>query len=651
MSFPRYPKYRDSGVEWLGDVPEHWEIVPLKHVASLKGRLGWQGLRSDEYTDEGPYLVTSEHIESGRIRWERCYHVTPERFSIAPEIQLRQCDVLMMKDGAAMGKLAYVDYLPGPACLNSHLLLFRPLNARFENLFLFYVLGTEAFTTYMIQERTGTTFYGISQESIGAFPFAIPPKHEQHLILDFLRRETGKLDELIEEQRRLIELLKENRQAFISHAVRKGLNRAATMKESGVEWIGEIPVHWAIRRVGHLFDERDERSTTGQEEMLSVSHLTGVTRRSEKTVYMFEAETNEGYKLCMAGDLVVNTLWGWMGAMGTAPQDGMVSPAYNIYIPSADLQPDFVDAVVRTRAFVDEVTRYSKGVWSSRLRIYPVEFFQLSLPVPPPDEQVDITKAIGRVSSECDRLCREAEKGISFLQERRSALISAAVTGKIDVRQPMRKPVASARPYTSGFAHQLLAATILSRCNDSHMGRTKLQKLIHVAEHHAQIDELRGEYTRKMAGPLDMKAVQGLERGLEGLRWFKTVREADRNRYRYVPLEKHEQHNKYLERWADKQTRIDEVLTLMGGMTMRQCEIVSTLYAAWNDLLIDELPVTDDAILAQATTAEGWHENKGKTPREKWTAALQWMKDKGLVPTGFGMHTRKAKAENEHVPA
>src|SRR6266404_4968614 len=137
--------------------------------------------------------------------------------------------LVVMKDGAAMGKLAYVDELPGPACLNSHLLLFRPRENHFLNRFLYYVLASPGFKTYVVQERTGTTFFGISQESIGAFPFVMPPHSEQSRIAAFLDRETAKIDALIDEQKRLIKLLKEKRQAIISHAVTKGLDPMAPM--------------------------------------------------------------------------------------------------------------------------------------------------------------------------------------------------------------------------------------------------------------------------------------------------------------------------------------------------------------------------------------------------------------------------------------
>ncbi len=255
MSWARYPQYRHSGLDWLGDIPKHWNLIPLKHVASLKGRLGWQGLRADEYTDAGPFLVTSEHFENDHIEWARCYHVSHERFAQAPEIQLHPGDLLMMKDGAAMGKLAYVDSLPGPACLNSHLLLFRPLQGAFINRFLYYILRTPAFETYMVRERTGTTFFGISQESIAAFPLAIAPIDEQRQIVAVLDSEVEKIDALIEEQRQLIELLKEKRQAVVSNAVTKGLNPDAPMKPSGIEWLGNVPAHWNVTRLGRVCSE------------------------------------------------------------------------------------------------------------------------------------------------------------------------------------------------------------------------------------------------------------------------------------------------------------------------------------------------------------------------------------------------------------
>ena len=176
---------------------------------------------------------------------------------------------------------------------------------------------------------------------------------------------------MIVEKQRLPELIAEKRRAVIADFVIQGLNVDAPLRDSAIPWLGEIPAHWQIERAKWLFIERDDRSDSGDEELLTVSHLTGVTSRAEKDVNMFMAESLEGYKRCEAGDLVINTLWAWMGAMGIARQPGIVSPAYNVYQPVAQLDPEYVDLLVRTPRFVEEITRYSKGVWSSRLRLYP----------------------------------------------------------------------------------------------------------------------------------------------------------------------------------------------------------------------------------------------------------------------------------------
>jgi type I restriction enzyme S subunit len=146
---------------------------------------------------------------------------------------------------------------------------------------------------------------------------------------------------------------------------------------------------------------------------------------------MFMAESLEGYKKCKAGDLVINTLWAWMGAMGVSPVDGIVSPAYNVYRPVSGIDPDYIDLLVRTPDFVCEITRYSKGVWSSRLRLYPEGLYEASLPVPPLSEQKEIVVQINKQLKRFKELKSITEKTIILLQERRTALISAAVTGKL----------------------------------------------------------------------------------------------------------------------------------------------------------------------------------------------------------------------------
>ena len=257
------------------------------------------------------------------------------------------------------------------------------------------------------------------------------PLPQQCAIADYLDRETVRLDALVAAKQRLLALLAEKRRAIITRAVTRGLDPRAPMRDSRVPWLGQIPAHWKVERARWLFREHDQRSEDGSEELLTVSHLTGVTPRSEKDVNMFEAETLEGYKICKTGDLVINTLWAWMGAMGVSFVHGGVSPAYNVYEPTGEFDPTYVDALSRLPVFAQEVVRHSKGVWSSRLRLYPEGFFEISFPVPPLSEQRQIAADSAAGLRKLTDLQRAATCTIELLKERRAALIAMAVTGRM----------------------------------------------------------------------------------------------------------------------------------------------------------------------------------------------------------------------------
>jgi type I restriction enzyme S subunit len=345
-------------------------------------------------------------------------------------------DVIITKDSESwddIGIPALVVETADDFVCGYHLALLRPHETALSGRFLLRCLQAKVLRLQLELAANGVTRFGLPKSEIGAMRLPVPPLEWQLAIADFLDRETARVDALAAAKQRVLDLLAEKRKAVIATAVTRGLNPNVKLRDSGVPWLGKIPAHWEIERARWLFRERDVRSTTGEEEMLTVSHLTGVTPRSEKDVNMFEAETNEGYKLCEPGDLVINTLWAWMGAMGIAPVQGIVSPAYNVYEPGPRLAPAYIDALVRLPVFAQEVTRYSKGVWSSRLRLYPEGFFEVYLPVPPEQEQRSIVEHIARETAKLDAVRAANERTIALLKERCAALIAAAVTGQLDV--------------------------------------------------------------------------------------------------------------------------------------------------------------------------------------------------------------------------
>jgi type I restriction enzyme S subunit len=288
------------------------------------------------------------------------------------------------------------------------------------------------------------TMYGAAGQQrvpeifIANFQIAFPPLPEQRAIAAFLDRETAKLDTLIAKKERLIELLHEQRSALISHAVTRGLDPAAPLKDSGIDPVGVVPDHWQVVRNKTIFHEINERSTTGSEELLTVSHITGVTPRKEKEVNMFMAESLEGYKLCEPGDFVINTMWAWMGAAGISRYQGIVSPSYNVYRLrdqfTEQYDTEYLDMLYRTPPYICEINRHSTGVWTSRLRLYPEAFLNMYTLTPPIEEQRQIVQQFLSEFKKVDVFVGRLKQSIERLREYRTALISAAVTGKIDIR-------------------------------------------------------------------------------------------------------------------------------------------------------------------------------------------------------------------------
>jgi type I restriction enzyme S subunit len=300
--------------------------------------------------------------------------------------------------------------------------------------FLYFITASPIFRRLGEASMTGAAGQKrVPEDFVRDFRIQVPPLSQQRAIADYLDRETARLDALVAAKEQVLVLLAEKRRAVVTHAVIRGLDPSVPLHDSGIPWLGEVPAHWEIGRARWLFRERDQRSETGEEELLTVSHITGVTLRSEKDVNMFEAETTEGYKICLSGDLVINTLWAWMGAMGVSPVSGIVSPAYNVYQPESRLEPSYVDALVRLPVFAQEVTRFSKGVWSSRLRLYPEGFFEVFLPVPSLREQRDIVSHVAREVEKLDDLRAATERTTALLKERRATLIAAVVTGQLQV--------------------------------------------------------------------------------------------------------------------------------------------------------------------------------------------------------------------------
>ncbi len=436
------------------------------------------------------------------------------------------------------------------------------------------------------------------------------------------------------------------------------------MWDTQKKWIGTIPTSWTITRVKYavaMVVDCLHTTPTYDGELLYPAIRTadvepGRLLLSQARLVSEEVYTERVQRLePEAGDILYSREGERFGMAALVPPDTKVCLGQRMMMfrPNSSFDPGYLMWAMNSSAVYQQVLEGVTGPTAPHVNIS--EVINFLIPMPELAEQQLISQHIDTIVAQTDGLVALAQDGIELLRERRSTLISLAVTGKIDIRTYMAKPAINVTQYTSGFAHQLLAAEILDRCNSQRMGRIKLQKLIHLCEYHGQVSEVQGDYSRKAAGPFDAKSMAGISKNLKKQKWFEEVKEGER--YVYQPLEKRGDHKKYLAHWQAEMPRIDEVLSLVGAFRTRECEIVSTLYAAWNDLLIDGVTVDDASILHEASSAERWHKSKEQIAPERWKKALQWMKDKGLVPVGYGKHTRHAAGqigattEEAHEPA
>ncbi len=256
---------RNSGIEWIGDVPALWEFKRLKYTSTLAGRIGWQGLTSEEYRTEGVHLVTGTDFKDGRIDWGSCVRVSEARWAEATQVQLEEGDLLITKDGT-VGKVARCIDLPDKASLNSGVMVIRH-KVPMSTYFLYWVLQSPVFSGWFSDVNAGaSTISHLYQADFYNFGFFIPPTvQEQEQVASLLDVETAKIDQAMSLLRRELETLEQFKKSVIHEAVTKGLDPTVPMKPSGVEWIGEIPEHWGIKKLKYLCKMNSGMNLTSEE--------------------------------------------------------------------------------------------------------------------------------------------------------------------------------------------------------------------------------------------------------------------------------------------------------------------------------------------------------------------------------------------------
>ncbi|MFH4892588.1 restriction endonuclease subunit S [Vibrio diabolicus] len=404
-----YPEYKDSQVEWLGKVPREWNIQRLKYLCSIT-----TGDKDNIHkSDNGafPFFVRSKNVE--RIN----------TYSFDGEA------VLTAGDGD-IGKIFH--YIDGRFDFHQRVYKF----SNFINVSgkYFYHYLSSHLADEVIKLSAKTTVDSLRLPMLQNFVFCIPSKNEQAKIVSFLDYETSKIDALIEKQQQLIKFLKEKRQAAISHAVTKGLNPDASMKDSGVEWLGKVPENWQPKAIKRLFKQTKQQNNVGYE-VLSVYRDFGVIQKSSRTDNHNKTPDDlSAYQLVSKGCLVINKMKAWQGSLGVSEFEGITSPDYVVYEPIHTESDKFLHFLLRRQEMPNVYRAISNGIRPSQWRIEPEKFEDLILFLPTLEEQLEVVEAIEKEVLVYESLISKCLSASKLMEERKSALISAVVTGKIDVR-------------------------------------------------------------------------------------------------------------------------------------------------------------------------------------------------------------------------
>ena len=419
----RYDSYKDSGIQWLGEIPSHWEVKHLRNFLTIFSEKG--------HGDKQLLSVTRENgvILRDKENKEENHNFVPDDLSGYKHVYAG--DFVINKMKSWQGSYGVSDYegIVSPAYFTCKL---RGVNPKFFS----RAIRSKAYIGFFMQFSKGIRVdqWDLDPNSMKDIPFVLPSLPEQQAIAAYLDKATAKIDEAIAQQQKMIDLLNERKQIIINNAVTKGLNPNAKMKPSGIDWIGNIPEHWEVRRGKFLFGVVNEYSTTGEEELLTVSDRTGITPRSSKNVTMFMAESLIGYKKCKVGDICSNIMWMWHGAVGVTQYNGVISPSYGVYRQKANnYDSEYLDMMLRLPRLVKLYASLSTGLTESRLRLYPDDFMNISFFIPPIDEQKQIVDSLKSICQPIDNAIINATKQIALLQERKQIIINDVVTGKVKV--------------------------------------------------------------------------------------------------------------------------------------------------------------------------------------------------------------------------
>lgn len=420
-----YPQYKESGSNWLKGVPNHWDVRSLRTFLTPRNERNRSDLPLLSVAREKGVFVRSLTDLSEN------HNVIPEDLSNYKVARAGDLVINKMKAWQGSMGIAPVDGIVSPAY---YVFSFDIENRAFgQKLF-----RSKPYVAHFAQASDGVRVgqWDLSIAGMRQIPVVLPPPEEQEAIVRFLDHANAKIDRYVRAKKKLIKLLNEQKQAIIHHAVTRGLNPDVPLKDSGVEWLGQIPAHWEVRKIRHILTEATERNRPDLP-LLSVVREKGVIVRDvedKEANHNFIPEDLSNYKVVRKGQFAMNKMKAWQGSYGVSPSDGIVSPAYFVF-DTAGVEGSFFNTAIRSKAYVPFFTQASDGVRVGQWDLSQSRMKEIPFLIPPVEEQPLIVEHIeNRIEGIISTITR-TEREIELLNEYRTKLAADVVTGKLDVRE------------------------------------------------------------------------------------------------------------------------------------------------------------------------------------------------------------------------
>ena len=608
-------RFKDTEV---GRIPLDWDATSIDKLCTLKARIGWQGLTTGEYLLQGDYiLITGTDFKDGYIDWKNCCYVSKWRYDQDNNIQIKEGDVLISKDGT-IGKVAFLNSIPGPGTLNSGVFIVRPKQGDIVNqAYLSWIFKSIWFKSFIDQLTAGSTINHLYQKDFVKFQLVYPKdKSEQTRIATAL----SNIDALISELGRLIE----KKHAIKQGAMQQLLTGKKRLKGFSEPWVEKKLGEDATILRGGSPRPIEDYITDSQDGLnwIKIGDVKPEDKYLRKTAEKIKKEGLSKTRQVKKGDLILSNSMSF-GRPYILDIDGCIHDGWLViqdYQEAYDMQ--FLYYILCSDAIMNQYVSMAAGSSVQNLNKEKVTNVLLYAPT-----SLQEQSAIASVLTSMDNEISALEAKEAKYEQIKQGMMQQLLTGKIRlVETAVKTNTTSANVH---FRRSVLAAEIADRlCEEPTFGHVKMEKILFLSERLCHI-ETGSHYHRDAAGPYDNRALRSIDSQLKKQNWFE-VRRTEKG-YRYVPMQNRGKHKTYFDKYFSAILPIfEKIIGTFKTQNTERCEIVATLYGAWEDLLNSNKTFTDTDIVNEVLN--NWHESKKRISKERWLNAIQWMRENGFAP-------------------